>query len=250
MDVDHQKLGVEPRIEHVERASVDRKIEPVVRQKAAVLLEKYNQLRLDVRGPLRGHLSRLRPGRRLPLRDLAAAGARSRSTARRRRSRSRPAATPASTSRRRTASSRTTSASSRACAWTRWRRRRWRSIPAVVETPAGPKIAIAESDIEDYPGLWLRGTGGPALTATFPPYPLEEKALERSQHQGHARRRLHRGHARHAHLSPGACWASRPPTRIWRRARWSTCWRARRASPTRRGFTPARSRGTGGTRST
>ena len=52
------------------------------------------------------------------------------------------------------------------------------SIPAVVETPVGPKIAIAESDIEDYPGLWLRGTGGPALTATFPPYPLEEKALD------------------------------------------------------------------------
>ena len=43
------------------------------------------------------------------------------------------------------------------------------SIPAVVETSAGPKVAIAESDLEDYPGLWLRGTGGPALIATFPP---------------------------------------------------------------------------------
>jgi alpha-glucosidase len=51
------------------------------------------------------------------------------------------------------------------------------SIPAVVETTAGPKVAIAESDVEEYPGLWLRGTNGPALTATFPPYPLEEKAL-------------------------------------------------------------------------
>src|SRR3954462_4529142 len=49
------------------------------------------------------------------------------------------------------------------------------SIPAIVETGAGPKVAIAESDLEDYPGLWLRGTGGPALTATFPPYPLDEK---------------------------------------------------------------------------
>ena len=49
------------------------------------------------------------------------------------------------------------------------------SIPAVVETSAGPKVAIAESDLEDYPGLWLRGTGGPALIATFPPYPIEEK---------------------------------------------------------------------------
>ena len=43
------------------------------------------------------------------------------------------------------------------------------SIPAIVETAAGPKVAIAEADLEDYPGLWLRGTGGPALTATFPP---------------------------------------------------------------------------------
>ncbi|HEY4393748.1 MAG TPA: glycoside hydrolase family 97 protein [Polyangia bacterium] len=52
------------------------------------------------------------------------------------------------------------------------------SIPAVVETPVGPKVAIAEADIEDYPGLWLRGTGGAALSATFPPYPLEEKLIK------------------------------------------------------------------------
>jgi alpha-glucosidase len=29
--------------------------------------------------------------------------------------------------------------------------------------------------LEDYPGLWLRGTGGTSLAATFPPYPLKEK---------------------------------------------------------------------------
>jgi alpha-glucosidase len=44
----------------------------------------------------------------------------------------------------------------------------------------GVKIAIADADIEDYPGLWLRGTGRAALQATFPPYPLEEK-LERDR---------------------------------------------------------------------
>jgi alpha-glucosidase len=47
------------------------------------------------------------------------------------------------------------------------------SLPAVVDA-GGVKVAIAESDVEDYPGLWLRGTGGNALTATFPPYPLKE----------------------------------------------------------------------------
>jgi len=51
------------------------------------------------------------------------------------------------------------------------------SLPAVVATAAGVKVAIAESDVDDYPGLWLRGTGGPALTAAFPAYPLEEKAV-------------------------------------------------------------------------
>jgi alpha-glucosidase len=53
------------------------------------------------------------------------------------------------------------------------------SMPAVVDVD-GVKVAIAESDVEDYPGLWLHGTGGNALTATFPPYPLKE-TLERDR---------------------------------------------------------------------
>lgn len=53
------------------------------------------------------------------------------------------------------------------------------STPAVVEAD-GAKIAIADADIEDYPGLWLKGTGGNALLGTLPPYPLEEK-LERDR---------------------------------------------------------------------
>jgi alpha-glucosidase len=46
------------------------------------------------------------------------------------------------------------------------------SLPAVVDAD-GVKIAIAESDVEDYPGLWLRGSSGSALAAAFPPYPLK-----------------------------------------------------------------------------
>ena len=48
------------------------------------------------------------------------------------------------------------------------------SIPAVVDAN-GIKIAVADSDVVDYPGLWLRGTGGSGLSGVFPPYPLEEK---------------------------------------------------------------------------
>ena len=53
------------------------------------------------------------------------------------------------------------------------------SLPAVVDVD-GVKVAIAESDVEDYPGLWLRGTSGNGLTAIFEAYPLKEK-LERDR---------------------------------------------------------------------
>jgi alpha-glucosidase len=49
------------------------------------------------------------------------------------------------------------------------------SLPAVIDVGAGAKVAVAESDVEEYPGLWLRGTGGNGLSAIFPPYPLQEK---------------------------------------------------------------------------
>jgi len=49
------------------------------------------------------------------------------------------------------------------------------TLPAVVDIgQSGAKLAIAESDLDDYPGLWLRGTGSTGLAATFPPYPLKE----------------------------------------------------------------------------
>jgi len=47
------------------------------------------------------------------------------------------------------------------------------SMPAVVDA-GGVKLALAEADVEDYPGLWFRGTGGKGLDATFPPYPRRE----------------------------------------------------------------------------
>jgi len=49
------------------------------------------------------------------------------------------------------------------------------TLPAVVDVGEGAKVAIAESDLEEYPGLWLRGTSGNGLAGTFPPYPLKEK---------------------------------------------------------------------------
>jgi len=49
------------------------------------------------------------------------------------------------------------------------------TLPAVVDIGQGAKLAIAESDLEEYPGLWLKGTRDNALSVTFPPYPLKEQ---------------------------------------------------------------------------
>jgi alpha-glucosidase len=48
--------------------------------------------------------------------------------------------------------------------------------PVLVVPKQNPKIAITESDLRDYPGMFLRGTGSDALEGTFAPYPLEEKS--------------------------------------------------------------------------
>src|SRR5215471_5254697 len=49
------------------------------------------------------------------------------------------------------------------------------SLPAVVDAGGGIKIAVCESDVEAYPGMWLRGEGSNALSAAFPPYPLKQE---------------------------------------------------------------------------
>ena len=52
-------------------------------------------------------------------------------------------------------------------------------IPALLAKANGWKVAITESDLLDYPGLYLRGGGNgePVLKSKFPPYPLEEQLV-------------------------------------------------------------------------
>ena len=54
------------------------------------------------------------------------------------------------------------------------------SLPAIVVTNNRVNIALAESDVEDYPGLWLRGTNDNSLEGIFPPYPLKEELRKNS----------------------------------------------------------------------
>jgi len=51
-------------------------------------------------------------------------------------------------------------------------------LPALIALDGGPKIAITESQLEDYPGCYLVAgeSGGPAATCLFPQAALEEKA--------------------------------------------------------------------------
>ena len=167
LDVDHVRLGIAPKIIRATRRSVDGHVDPPVRQKAASLVERYNELRLDCAG---GYAVVFRAydegvGYRfetaLPAAQVKVYGEEATFAF--------AAATTAHTPLEdgffshneqifRPMKLGEITPAMRA------------TLPAVVETTAGPKVAIAESDVEGYPGLWLRGTGGPALAATFPPY--------------------------------------------------------------------------------
>lgn len=50
--------------------------------------------------------------------------------------------------------------------------------PLIIETAATPKVLITESDLIDYPGMFVRSHAGKGFKAEFAPYPLEEKLTE------------------------------------------------------------------------
>lgn len=50
--------------------------------------------------------------------------------------------------------------------------------PVLVIPEINPMVAITESDLEDYPGMFLGGTGSSKLKGVFSGYPLEEQATE------------------------------------------------------------------------
>ena len=170
--VDGVRLGATPRITGVERTRTDATVEPPVRQMAARLVDRHNDLRLACAGGYAITFRAYDLGVAYRF-ETALAAAQVKITAEEASFRfvaDAPVYYPREES--------FFSHNERQFKPVRLGELRSAdlgSIPAVVATGGGPKVAIAESDLEDYPGLWLRGTGGPALTATFPPYPLEEK---------------------------------------------------------------------------
>ena len=172
LDVEHKKLGEDPKVIDARERSYDQTVEPTVRQKFARIRDNYNELRLTMEGGYavvfraynEGAAYRLETS--LPEKQVKIYGEEA--------SFNFPANFIVyypqedsffSHNERKYLPQRLHEIAPQFIA----------SLPAVVDVLEGAKVAIAESDLEDYPGLFLRGTGGNGIAATFPPYPLEEK---------------------------------------------------------------------------
>jgi alpha-glucosidase len=175
LDIDHRKLGTDAKVMNARESSRDQVLEPVVRQKFAKIRENYKELRLEMDGQYALVFRAYNEGvayrweTSLPAKEVKVYSEEMNLTF--------PgnfiAYYPQEDS------------------FFSHNERKYlpqhlneilpefhATLPAVVDTGEGPKIAIAESDIENYPGLWLRGTGGNGLSAIFPPYPLKETLVK------------------------------------------------------------------------
>jgi alpha-glucosidase len=175
IDVDHKKLGAEAKVLKHKESSQDRVLEPVVRQKFAKIRENYKELHLDLDGGYgvtfraynEGAAYRLETS--LPQAEVKIYGEEMNLNFPSNYVVYYPEEESFFSHNERKYLPRHLAAIDPAFIAT---------LPAVVDVENGAKVAIAESDVEEYPGLWLRGTSGNGLAATFPPYPLKEK-LER-----------------------------------------------------------------------
>jgi alpha-glucosidase len=170
MDVEHNKLGEKPKVIDVKTSSHDQIVEPVVRQKFAKIRDRYNELRLNMQGGYAVVFRAYNEGAAyrfettLPQEKVKIYGEAFNFNF------------PSnfvvyypqedsfySHNERKYLPQHLAEIAPEFIA----------TLPAIVDVGQGEKLAIAESDLEDYPGLWLRGTGENALAATFPPYPTK-----------------------------------------------------------------------------
>jgi len=171
LDVEHKKLGVQATVIDAKQRSSDQVIEPVVRQKFAKIRDRYNELRLSMEGGYAVVFRAYNEGAAyrfetsIPQEKVKIYAEEA--------SFNFPANFVVyypqedsffSHNERKYLPQHLSEIASASLA----------TLPAVVDVGEGAKVAIAESDVESYPGLWLKGTGGNGLAATFPPYPLKE----------------------------------------------------------------------------
>ncbi|HEY7352688.1 MAG TPA: glycoside hydrolase family 97 protein [Terriglobales bacterium] len=173
LDVDHKKLGVNPKVVDAKKSTHDQIVEPVVRQKFAKIRDHYNELRLTFDG---GYSVVFRaynegvgyrfetslPEKEVKIYDEEASF--------------------------NFAANFVVFYPQEDTFYSHNERKylpQWlneispefiASLPAVIQVrdKGGIKLAIAESDVQDYPGLWLHGDAPHfSLSATFPPYPTK-----------------------------------------------------------------------------
>ncbi len=173
LDVEHKKLGLQPRVNSAKQRSNDQVVEPVIRQKFAKIRDHYNELRLTMEGGYAVAFRAYNEGvayrfeTTLPEKQVKIYGEEANFNF--------PTNfvvyypqedTFYSHNERKYLPQHLSEIAPMFIA----------TLPAVVDVRGGAKLAIAESDLSDYPGLWLRG-GAPqfSLNATFPPYPLKEQ---------------------------------------------------------------------------
>jgi alpha-glucosidase len=172
LDIDHKKLGMDPKVIDSKKNSHDQVVEPVVRQKFARIRDHYNELRLTFNGGYSVVFRAYNEGvayrfeTALPQKEVKVYGEEGNFKL---------AANYVvyypqedsfySHNERKYLPQQLSEISPEYIA----------TLPAVVDVRGGAKLAIAESDVDDYPGLWLHGDAPEfALSATFPPYPLKE----------------------------------------------------------------------------
>ena len=172
LKVDRVTLGVGPKVKASKQRSIDQEIEPVVRQKFAKIRESFNELRLEIEGGYavvfraynEGMAYRLETA--LPQQEVKIydedAGFNFAGNYR--------AYCPKEESFFSHNEREFVNLALKEIAPTDLS-----SVPVVVEATDGIKIAICDSDVESYPGLWLRGTSSNGLAGVFPPYPMKEE---------------------------------------------------------------------------
>ena len=173
LDVEHQKLGVNPKVLGARQASHDEMVKPVVRQKFAQIRDRYNQLHISFQDNYAITFRAYNDGvayrfeTSIPQKEVKIYGEEANFNF------------PAnfvvyypqedsfySHNERKFLPQRLSEILPDFIA----------TLPAVVDVGQGAKLAIAESDLNDYPGLWLRGAAPSfSLGATFPPFPLKEE---------------------------------------------------------------------------
>ncbi len=172
LDVEHKKLGLQPKVYSAKQRSNDQVVEPVVRQKFAKIRDRYNELRLTMDGGYSIVFRAYNEGvayrfeTTLPDKQVKIYGEEANFNF--------PTNfvvyypqedTFYSHNERKYLPQHLSEIAPMFIA----------TLPAVVDV-RGAKLAIAESDLSDYPGLWLQGSAPQfALKATFPPYPLKEQ---------------------------------------------------------------------------